>query len=86
MIELGRVFTSIDHRLYREDHSCLHFWSTISLSLMIDIGFLMELYSDAMTCVVTYDGTSFRFGIFRYLIADISEEISWLHLFNPDLP
>ena len=53
---------------------------------MIDIGLFMELYSDAVSCIVTNHRTSLGLGIFRYLIADISEEISWLHLINPDLP
>jgi hypothetical protein len=53
---------------------------------MVDIWFFVELDSDAVTRILSYDRVSLRFDIFRYLISDIAEVITWSHLLDPDLP
>ena len=46
----------------------------------------MELYSDAMSCIFSYDRISESLSILRDLISDISEVITWSYLCDPDFP
>lgn len=85
-IELSRVFSEIDHWFDREYHPWKHFWSTISLCLVINVWFFVELYSDAMSCIFSHDWAPFIFHIFCDLISDISEEIPRPYLSNSDFP
>ena len=46
----------------------------------------MEPHSHTMTGIVAYDAVSESLSVFRYLIADIPEEIARTHLVDTDEP
>lgn len=85
-VDLGSKFSEIDHRLDRKYHPCLHFWATISICLMIHIGFFVKLDAYSMTSVLSYDRASLAFCVFCDLIPYISEKIPWSNLLNADFP
>ncbi len=85
-VELGRVFPGIDHGFDREYHTSLHLGSTISISLVIDIGFLVEFHTYSVTRIFTDDRVSLTFSILRYLISDISEKVPRSYLIYTDHP
>lgn len=83
--KLGLMRSGIDHRLYREDHACFHKLSRIPWRLMIDIGFLVELDTGAVSCIFTHNSVSMPFRMTCDLVSYVPETVSRVDLFDTDL-
>jgi hypothetical protein len=53
---------------------------------MVDVWFFVELDSDAVTRILSYDRISLRFYVFRDFVSDIAEVVTRAYLLDADLP